>query len=171
ELRRRRAPRVPRDLETIVAKATARDPALRYATAGALAEDLRRYVEDRPIRARRISPFERAWRWCRRDKGGASSIGLAALTLVGVAGLAVLSASQQAHLAAARKLYADEQAHLADARKLYADEQAHLADARKLYADEQAHLADEQAEATRKITRLASDLEKESGRLRTALSE
>ena len=44
------APGVPRDLETIIAKATARDPAGRYATAAALAEDLRRFVEDRPIR-------------------------------------------------------------------------------------------------------------------------
>ncbi len=49
------APGVPRDLETIIAKATARDPAMRYATAAAMAEDLRRYVEDRPIRARRVS--------------------------------------------------------------------------------------------------------------------
>jgi WD40 repeat protein/serine/threonine protein kinase/tetratricopeptide (TPR) repeat protein len=132
------APNVPRDLETIVAKATARDPAGRYATAVALAEDLRRYVEDRPIRARRISPMERAWRWCRRNKVLAGSISLAALTLVGVAVLAVL----------------------------YAGQQAHLADARKLYADEQAHRADEQAEATRKITQLASDLEKEGGALK-----
>ena len=44
------APNVPRDLETIIAKATARDPAARYPTAAALAEDLRRFVEDRPIR-------------------------------------------------------------------------------------------------------------------------
>ena len=44
------APGVPRDLETIIAKATARDSAGRYATAAALAEDLRRFVEDRPIR-------------------------------------------------------------------------------------------------------------------------
>ena len=45
------APGVPRDLETIVAKAMAREPAARYATAAGLAEDLRRFVEDRPIRA------------------------------------------------------------------------------------------------------------------------
>src|SRR5262249_60284117 len=52
------APGVPRDLETIIAKATARDPAARYATAAAMAEDLRCYVEDRPIRARRIPPMD-----------------------------------------------------------------------------------------------------------------
>src|SRR6516165_557647 len=63
----RRAPGVPRDLETIIAKASAREPAGRYATAGALAEDLRRFVEDRPIRARRVSAAERLARWCRRN--------------------------------------------------------------------------------------------------------
>src|SRR5262249_25954013 len=50
---KRLAPGVPRDLETIIAKASAREPAGRYASATALAEDLRRFVEDRPIRARR----------------------------------------------------------------------------------------------------------------------
>ena len=46
-------PEVPRDLETIVLKAIERDPAERYQTAGELAEDLRRFLEDRPIQARR----------------------------------------------------------------------------------------------------------------------
>ena len=69
---------MPRDLETIIAKATARDPAGRYATAAALAEDLRRFVEDRPIRARRVSAAERLARWCRRNKVLAASIGVAA---------------------------------------------------------------------------------------------
>ena len=73
---------VPRDLETIVAKATVRDPALRYATAGALADDLRRFIEDRPIRARRATTIERAVRWCRRNPA------LAAASCLAFAGLA-----------------------------------------------------------------------------------
>jgi serine/threonine protein kinase/WD40 repeat protein/tetratricopeptide (TPR) repeat protein len=60
-------PRVPRDLETIVLKASARDPAQRYPTAGDLAEDLRRFIDDRPVQARRASVRERLWRWCRRN--------------------------------------------------------------------------------------------------------
>ena len=56
-------PRIPRDLETIVAKATARDAADRYASAAELAEDLRRFLEDRPIHARRVTVAEHAWRW------------------------------------------------------------------------------------------------------------
>ena len=53
-------PEVPRDLETIVLKAIERNPAERYQSAGELAEDLRRFQEDRPIRARRCSPAERS---------------------------------------------------------------------------------------------------------------
>jgi WD40 repeat protein len=60
--------RVPPDLETIVHKAMAREPGQRYATAGALAEDLKRFLDGRPIRARRVSAAERAWRWCRRNR-------------------------------------------------------------------------------------------------------
>ena len=60
-------PDVPRDLETIIVKAIARDPSHRYQTAGELAADLRRFVEDRPVRARRVTPPERFLRWCRRD--------------------------------------------------------------------------------------------------------
>lgn len=87
---RRLAPGIPRDLETIVLKATAREPRHRYATAGALAGDLARFLEDRPIHARRTMLIERAWRWARRKPGtavlGASAAG--ALLLAGVVGWA-----------------------------------------------------------------------------------
>src|SRR5262249_6532876 len=67
-------PTIPRDLETVVRKAIDREPARRYAEAGALAEDLRRFVEGRPIRARRTSPLEHAWRGCRRDPAGGALV-------------------------------------------------------------------------------------------------
>ncbi len=60
-------PALPLDLETIVLKAMAHDPADRYATAAALAEDLRRFLADRPILARRSSVVERLRRWRRRN--------------------------------------------------------------------------------------------------------
>jgi WD40 repeat protein/serine/threonine protein kinase len=60
-------PEVPRDLETVVLKALERDPERRYETAQALADDLKRFVEDRPIRARRVGAAERLGRWCRRN--------------------------------------------------------------------------------------------------------
>jgi WD40 repeat protein/serine/threonine protein kinase len=81
---------VPRDLETIVLKAMAREPEHRYATAGSLAEDLQRYLEDRPIRARRVSPAGRLLRWGRRNKAVA---GLLASVIVALAvGFAVSTA-------------------------------------------------------------------------------
>ena len=60
-------PAIPRDLETVVLKAIASDPARRYPSAGELAHDLQRFLEDRPIEARRASPVERVWRWSRRN--------------------------------------------------------------------------------------------------------
>jgi eukaryotic-like serine/threonine-protein kinase len=75
---------VPRDLETIVHKATDREPARRYQTAGELAEDLRRFLADEPIRARRASLPERLARWGRRHPGVAGL--LAALLLVFLGG-------------------------------------------------------------------------------------
>ena len=65
-------PEVPRDLETIVQKAIERDPAHRYASASELADDLRRFVDDEPIQARRASIAERLARWGRRNPAVAS---------------------------------------------------------------------------------------------------
>jgi serine/threonine protein kinase/WD40 repeat protein len=95
-------PNIPRDLETVVLKAIAKDPADRYPTAEALADDLRRFLADRPIRARRSSVAERTWRWCRRNPAVASLTGLAALLLVVIAvGASVgnVILSQQLHRA------------------------------------------------------------------------
>ena len=59
--------RIPGDLETIVLKSTEKDPSARYVSAGEMAADLRRYLEGRPILARRSSIRELAWRTCRRN--------------------------------------------------------------------------------------------------------
>jgi serine/threonine protein kinase/WD40 repeat protein/tetratricopeptide (TPR) repeat protein len=60
---------VPRDLVTIVHKASERDAAHRYATAGELAADLQRFLDDEPIQARRQTQVERYLRWARRHPG------------------------------------------------------------------------------------------------------
>ena len=80
---------IPRDLETIVLKCLAHEPSKRYQTAAALAADLRRFLEDKPIRARRASSIERAWRWCRRNPALSATSTLAALLLVAVAATAL----------------------------------------------------------------------------------
>src|SRR5437762_4252707 len=59
-------PGLDRDLETICAKSLEREPGARYRSAGALAEDLERWLEGRHMIARPVSPPERAWRWTRR---------------------------------------------------------------------------------------------------------
>jgi serine/threonine protein kinase/WD40 repeat protein/tetratricopeptide (TPR) repeat protein len=71
---RKSDPHVPRDLETIVLKAITKEPVNRYANAEDLEEDLRRFLADRPIRARRASQWERVRRWCRRNPGWAATI-------------------------------------------------------------------------------------------------
>ncbi|MGD0039111.1 MAG: protein kinase [Isosphaeraceae bacterium] len=76
-------PKLPRDLETICLKCLRKEAAQRYASALALAEDLRRFREGRPITARRSTWAERFWRWCRRNPGLAgASIAAATLTTI-----------------------------------------------------------------------------------------
>ncbi len=92
--------RIPRDLETIVLKALAKEPGERYATAGHLAEDLRRFVAGRPIVARRSSSIERLWRWSRRNPVVAGAVGAVAAALVAVAVISVVYATEQANATA-----------------------------------------------------------------------
>ncbi len=75
-------PKIPRDIETIIHKAVDRNPARRYQTAAAMADDLRRFLEGWPIRARRISPAERVVRWCRHNPWATASFAILLLGLL-----------------------------------------------------------------------------------------
>ena len=75
-------PRIARDLETICLKCLQKDLQKRYGTAQELADDLRRYLDDRPIRARRTPLWERTVKWVRRYPTRAAVIATAALVLI-----------------------------------------------------------------------------------------
>jgi WD40 repeat protein len=78
----RLVPGVTRDIETICLKCLQKEPGKRYETAQELSEDLRRFLDGRPILARPISGVERAWRWCRRNRFVAGMTGIAAAALL-----------------------------------------------------------------------------------------
>lgn len=83
-------PNIPRDLDTIVQKAIAHSPQDRYPSAKLLQEDLELFLADVPIRARRVSLFEKTLRWSRREPLAAT---LTATTFLLLCALTVVSAS------------------------------------------------------------------------------
>jgi serine/threonine protein kinase/Tfp pilus assembly protein PilF len=75
-------PSVPVDLETICLKCLEKEPARRYATAGELADDLHRFLQDEPIRARPTPLWERAWKWGKRRPAVVALLGVSVLAVV-----------------------------------------------------------------------------------------
>ncbi len=95
-------PNLPRDLETICLKGLRKAPGQRYASARDLADDLRRWQDGQPIKARPTSAWERGWKWARRRPAAAGLLGVAVLAAcASVAALALYarSQSQQADIA------------------------------------------------------------------------
>jgi WD40 repeat protein len=112
--------RLPRDLQTVCLKCLEKEPRKRYASAEALADDLRRFADHEPIRARPVGPMERAYKWARRRPTAAALAALGAFTILlcfaGVTFLWREEARQHADMARAEK----------DVREALQDAQAHL---------------------------------------------
>ncbi len=79
---RRVNPAIPAELETIVLKALAKNPDERYATAKEVAEDLQRFLDDQPIRAKRPTLLQRARKFARRHRSLVTTVAVSSALLI-----------------------------------------------------------------------------------------
>jgi serine/threonine-protein kinase len=111
---RRLRPDCPRDLETVCLKCLQKEPGLRYGSAAALADDLRRYQADEPISARPVRVIERGWRLAKRNPvvaGLVAAVGLLLLTGAIGGGVAAARFKERADDALKAKKDADAARH------------------------------------------------------------
>jgi serine/threonine protein kinase len=102
-------PSIPADLETIILKAISRDPSHRYQTSAEFSDDFQRFLDDRPILARRTNPAQQIWRWCKRNRSLATAsavaiVAILALTFVGWMSYASEANSRKEALAINRRI-------------------------------------------------------------------
>jgi tetratricopeptide (TPR) repeat protein len=142
---RRRNPKVPSELEIIVLKTLEKDPARRYGTAQELADDLRRFLTDQPIQARRPRLRERAVKWARRHRAAVTAAVAANLVLLVAAALGTpwlwhqrnqaLEDRKRAYQAADAFYVTSAKKWLADQPQLEPEQQQLLAQALAVYED------------------------------------
>ena len=161
---------VPPDLETICLKAMAKRPEDRYADCQELADDLRRWLEGEPVKARPLTPRERLARWLRKNPGLARAAGVTAASLallalvgglgsVGMAALARHEEEARQHAESAREAEAEAQGKAIESHRAAArakeeierdNEQAAAALARAEESSRKAEESQRKAEETRR---------------------
>jgi serine/threonine protein kinase len=137
-------PHVPRDLETIVRRACAVEPRYRYQRAADLEADLRCYLEDRPISARRAGVLERSWRLARRNPTVASlwsAVGLLLVAAVLVFAIATHGTQEALALAAEENRRVGHALHQAQEERRKAIVSAALAESESSRAEENLRIA------------------------------
>jgi tetratricopeptide (TPR) repeat protein len=154
---RRIEPAIPLDLETIVLKALAKNPAERYASAQAMADDLGRYLDDKPITATRPTILQQVRRWCGRHQALVRSA--VACVLMAVTALAA-SIGWVTGDRAARRAVAEEKAALAFEESLALQQQDQWFEALSAIRRAEALLDDDGSEeAKERVHRRRRDLE------------
>lgn len=131
---RRLRPEIPVDLETVIAKSIAREARLRYPSARLMAEDLQRFLADRPVLARRVTSVEKLFRWARRNRAAAALASCLLVIAILVTGgslfLAKVSRQHAAELQVENRRVIDEKTKtenaLAAAERSRRASQAHL---------------------------------------------
>jgi WD40 repeat protein len=131
-------PQLPRDLDTICMAALRKDPRRRYSSALAVADDLRRFLDGRPIEARRVGRLETGWLWCRRNPtvaGLGAALAVSVLAGLGVALALLGQARRSANEATSNAAKAGESEARAIASAVDAAASARLANDRAYASD------------------------------------
>ena len=156
----KRNAKIPRDLELICLKCLEKNPADRYPTARALADDLRRFAAGEPVSVRAAGAVERVAKWARRKPtvAAAYTLGLLALLFGGLGGAAVWQwrAAARARDVAATAKEATERLNVQLRRAL--DEQKQLADQLKQLANEKTTLAERAGKSRDSLVAMINDL-------------
>jgi WD40 repeat protein len=171
---------VPRDLETICTTCLAKSPTMRYPSALALAEDLRRFLDGEPIRARPLTAWGRGLKWARRHPALAvlgaatvvATVGLVAVLSVAYAEVSTAVSQKEAEAEAARdaRRKAEELADENLKAKNQANAQAALLLQAKNDSDAQAERLRQEGERTRRaafalqLTQVAATCERDPRR-------
>lgn len=159
-------PGVPPDLETICLKCLEKSQARRYASAGALADDLRRFLDGEPIHARPASALEKVWKWSRRRPTSAALIGLSVVGLLGTALAGGTIAKLKSQQADAELVRAENEKELRDqaiaerdrAQRESARAQANFEAARDAMDEFLTRIGDQRLRAEPRMERLQSQL-------------